>query len=543
MQRRAIYCIIILNLLHLLVNGQSFTSSNLPIVIITTGGKTIVDDPKIVADLAIIDNGTGKRNTLTDTPTFTSKIGIELRGSTSQNFPKKPYGFELRDASGQSSVNAPILGMPSESDWVLNAMYNDKSLIREPLTYDLNRQLSTYYTPRYRFCEVVLDGNYNGVYMLMEKIKRNKNRVNISSIKTTDNTGDAVTGGYIFKIDKYTGSDSRDWNSPYKTNNIAIPIQIDKPKIDEITEPQYQYAKQFVTDFENTLAGAKYQDSAVGYRKYIHDDSFVDYMIMTEVAHNLDGFRLSVFFYKDRDSKDGRMVMGPIWDYNLAYGNANYCNGNSYQGWSYAYDKVCENDPYQAPFWWYRLVSDPRFSTAVRTKYQNLRKELLKTERVQAYIDSVANGLAESQGRNFQRWPILGVYVWPNSFVGKTYQEEINFLKTWVKNRLEWMDNAILTLGMQPLAVEPIPEFSVTIQPNPSAGDVTVRYRLQQRANVLLTITDANGRMIRQFIRPDQSIGEHQETLPTQLLPSAPGEYILQLTTDGHMVSQKMLRF
>lgn len=523
--------------------SQSFTSSNLPIVIINTGSKTIVDDPKIVADLAIVDNGTGKRNALTDTPTFTSKIGIELRGSSSQSFPKKPYGFELRDASGENSVNASILGMPSESDWVLNAMYNDKSLIREPLTYDLNRQLSTYYTPRFRLCEVVLNGSYNGVYMLMEKIKRNKNRVNITSIKTADNTGDAVTGGYIFKIDKYTGADSRDWDSPFKTNNIAIPIQIDKPKIDEVTEPQYQYAKQFVTDFENTLAGARYQDSAVGYRKYIHDDSFVDYMIMTEVAHNLDGYRLSAFFYKDRDSKDGRLVMGPIWDFNLAYGNANYCNGNSYQGWSYTYDRICGDDPYQVPFWWYRLVSDPRFSKAVRTKYQTLRKGLLKTERVQAYVDSVANVLAEAQGRNFQRWPILGVYVWPNSFVGKTYQEEINFLKTWVKNRLEWMDNAILTMDVQVLGVEPTPEFAVSVSPNPSAGDLTVRYRLQKRSTVLLTITDANGQIIQRFARPDQSIGEHQETLPAHSLPSSSGEYILQLTADGQYNSQKIIRF
>ena len=95
-------------------------------------------------------------------------------GSSSQQFPKKPYGIELRDSSGENSVNAPLLGMPSESDWVLNATYNDKTLIREALTYDLNRQISSVYTPRYRYCEVVLNGSYNGLYILFEKIKRDK---------------------------------------------------------------------------------------------------------------------------------------------------------------------------------------------------------------------------------------------------------------------------------------------------------------------------------------------------------------------------------
>ena len=535
--------LMIAGVFHLPAFAQTLTSSNLPIVFINTNGLTIVDDPKIVADLAIVDNGTGKRNNVSDMPTFTSKIGIEFRGSSSQGFPKKPYGFELRDASGINSVNASVLGMPSQSDWVLNAMYDDKSLIREPLTYDLNRQLSKYYTPRYRYCEVMMNGSYIGLYMLMEKIKRDKNRVNVTSLKATDASGDAVTGGYIFKIDKYTGTDSRDWDSPYKTNNLTIPIQIDYPKLGDVTDPQYQYAKQFVTDFENTLAGANYKDSTAGYRKYIHDDSFVDYMLLTEVCHNLDGYRLSAFFYKDRDSKDGKLVMGPIWDYNLTYGNANYCNGDSYQGWSYTYDKICGDDQYQVPFWWYRLVSDPRFSNNVRTKYQTLRKGLLSTERIQAYIDSTANVLSESQARNFQQWPILGVYVWPNSFVGKTYQEEINFLKTWTKNRLEWLDNAMLTLSAQALATEPIDALNVTISPNPSGGDVTIQYQLQQRANLKLTITDATGRTVQSLSWPNQSAGDHQETLPARSLPTAPGIYYLQLDADGQPISKKILRF
>ena len=526
--------------------AQSFTSSNLPIVLVNTNGQTILDEPKIIAELRIIDNGPGKINTVTDTPTFVSKIGIERRGATSQQFfPKKPYGFELRDTSGVKSVNASVLGMPAESDWVLNATYNDKTLIRETLTYDLNRQMSRYYTPRYRYCEVVLNGNYDGVYILFEKIKRDKNRVNISSIKKTDVTGDALTGGYIFKIDKTEGSPSRSWNSPYRgAQGQPIAIQIDRPKPEDLAEEQVQYAKTYITDFENALKGAQYQDSLTGYRKYINDDSFVDYLLLTEVSKNVDGYRLSTFFYKDRDSKgaNGKLTIGPIWDYNLTYGNANYCLGNTPQGWAFDFTRTCPADPFQMPFWWDRLMSDRAFATKVRVKYQALRQTVLKTERIQAYVDSVAGVLTEARTRNFQRWPVIGTYVWPNSYIGQTYADEVTYLKTWVKQRLEWMDTAVLPFGAAVLATEPTtPDpFLLSVSPNPSAGEVTLRYQLPRRADLRLTITDAAGQALHTLALPGQSAGEHRRILRN--LPTTPGVYFLQIESDGRSVSRKIIR-
>ncbi|MFD2933353.1 CotH kinase family protein [Spirosoma flavum] len=541
----SLFLLLSVSLFHTSAFAQTLTSSHLPIVVINTNGQVILDEPKIVAELRIIDNGTGKRNNVTDRPSFTSKIGIEKRGASSQQFfPKKPYGFELRDTSGVNSVNSSLLGMPSESDWVLNATYNDKTLIRETLTYDLNRQMSVYYTPRYRYCEVILNGSYDGIYILFEKIKRDKNRVNITNIKKTDISGDALTGGYIFKIDKSEGSTSRSWNSPYTgAQRQPIQIQIDRPKPEDLAEEQFQYAKKFVTDFETTLKGAQYQDSTAGYRKYINDDSFVDYLLLTEVCKNVDGYRLSSFFYKDRDTKGGKLTMGPIWDYNLTYGNANYCDGNSSQGWAYSFNRACPDDSYQIPFWWDRLLSDKSFAKKVRDKYQGLRKNVLKTERMQAYVDSVATELTEARTRNFQRWPVIGVYVWPNGYVGQTYQQEIDYLKTWVKNRLEWMDNAILPFGADLLATEPTDNFNLTVSPNPSTSDVTLRYRLYQRADLRLTITDATGRTIHTLALPNQPAGEHQQTLPARSLPTAPGIYFLQLDGDGQPISRKILRY
>ncbi len=489
--------------------AQTFTSSNLPIVIINTDGRAISDEPKIVASLQIIDNGPGTRNTLTDTPTFSSRIGIELRGSSSQQFPKKPYGIELRDTSGVASVNAPLLGMPSESDWVLNATYNDKTLIREALTYDLNRQISPLYTPRYRYCEVVLNGNYNGLYILFEKIKRDKNRIDMANIKKTDVSGDALTGGYIFKIDKLTGSTSRSWLSPYRgSGGKTIPVQIDRPKPEDLAEEQFQYAKKYVTDFETALQSPQYQDSAVGFRRYANENSFVDYLLLTEVCKNVDGYRLSAYFYKDRDSKGGKLVMGPIWDYNLTYGNANYCQGNDYRGWAYDYNRICPNDNFSLPFWWDRLLTDRQFANNVRVKYQNLRKNVLGTGRIQAYVDSVATELTEARTRNFQRWPVIGQYVWPNGYVGQSYQQEIDYLKNWISNRLGWLDAAIQPFGAEVLAVEPTDAFSLTISPNPSVDDVTVKYQLDRKADVRLRLLDGAGRTLQTVLLPNQATGQ-----------------------------------
>ena len=188
-----------------LLHGQnvSLSTSNLPIIKVDTKGKKIYDEPKILADMEIIYNGVGKINSVKDKPSgYLGKTGIEFRGSTSQLFfPKKPYGIELWVDSTEKSRKSTLLGMPEESDWVLNATYNDKTLMRDVLSYDLANRMGRYAT-RTRYCEMMVNNNYEGLYILMEKVKKDKNRVDVSTLKLTDNTGDDVTGGYILKIDK-----------------------------------------------------------------------------------------------------------------------------------------------------------------------------------------------------------------------------------------------------------------------------------------------------------------------------------------------------
>ena len=188
------------------------TSSNLPIVVIDTRGVTIPDDPKISASLKIYNRGNGTRNFLTDAPQFNGNCGIEVRGSSSQQFPKKSYGFETWSING-TSIDTSLLGMPSESDWILNANYTDKSFLRNVMAYQLWHDMG-HYSTRYHFVELIVNNQYQGIYILSEKIKRDKNRLNSAKLSNTQNSGDELTGGYIFKVDKQTGSGGSGCPSP-----------------------------------------------------------------------------------------------------------------------------------------------------------------------------------------------------------------------------------------------------------------------------------------------------------------------------------------
>ncbi len=447
----------LLNVVFSAAMAQNFESSNLPIVVINTEGKTIADDPKVNVKMGIIDNGPGNRNyyknplnnNLPDPfNNFNGTVGIEHRGSASQFFPKKPYGFETRDGTDKS-IKASILGMPQESDWILNASYTDKTLMRDVLTYHLSNQMGMY-ASRTKFVELVLDGDYRGVYIMMEKIKRDANRIDIASLKSTDISGDALTGGYILKIDKNTGTPNAYWKSPYPANNLMeMNIMIEYPKKEVITTEQYNYIKDHFTAFENTLNGTNFKDPTNGYAKYIDVNTFIDYFLLTELTYNIDAFRLSIFFYKDRDSRNPKIKMGPPWDYDHAYGNANYCNGWETNHWAYDFIReFCPNDDKQVPFWWARLLQDRNFCIKVRDRWQQLRQNQWSTNNIVNFIDQNAALLNESQARNFQRWPILGEWTWPNYYYGNTYQEEINWFKNWTQQRLNWLDANISRVGV-----------------------------------------------------------------------------------------------
>ena len=495
----------------------TFTSSNLLIVVINTNGQAIKDDPKIEATLGIIYNGVGERNNITDTANnYNGKIGIEIRGSSSQMFPKKQYGLELHDALG-AGIDVSLLGLPKQSDWILFAPYNDKSLVRDPLAYKLGRDLGRY-APRTKYCEVVLNGEYQGIYVLIERIKRDKNRVDINKLDPVEITNDDLTGGYIIKIDKDTGTGGEGWASsftpPGRSGTQTIFFQYEYPKATNIVAQQKEYIKQYMTAFENALAADNFKDPNQGYAKYIDVDSFIDYFIANELSKNVDAYRLSTFMYKRKDSDGGKLFMGPIWDFNLGFGNANYCTKGNPEGFVIKFNSICNKDFWLIPFWWDRLLQDESFRQKLTARWTTLRSDKYKTAKILTYVDSVTTVLnVEAQQRNFQKWPVLGKYVWPNYYVGQTFQQEVDWLKTWIGQRLAWLDASFAELITGISENNKQTSFSIEAYPNPFEKDFQFEYTLERPGMVSIELLDVTGRRIRE----------------TQIVHDAPGVHVVKI--------------
>ncbi|MFT6686284.1 MAG: hypothetical protein ACJAVH_001553, partial [Bacteroidia bacterium] len=478
-----------------------FNSSNLPIVNINTNGQNILDNTRIVADLGVIYNGGTSRNYTSDPfNNYNGKISIEYRGSSSQGFPKKSFSLETQDALGENN-NVSILDMPIENDWVLYAPYSDKSLIRNVLTYQLGESLDRY-APRTQLCELLINNEYQGVYVFTEKVKRDDNRVDIAKLTVNDTIGDDLTGGYILKIDKSTNGFGFNWDSPILppfTTNANINFKLHYPKENKELPVQSAYIENYVTAFENSLNGPDFTDSLLGYRNFIDVSSFIDFFILNEVTRNVDGFRLSTYFYKDKDSKGGKLSLGPLWDFNLAFGNADYCQGSLTTGWGSDFNQNC-SDTYTIPFWWNKLKTDTTYINELKCRWDSLRVHQMHTDSIFLSIDSLVVQLDESQERNFMKWSILDSYVWPNNYVGLSYENEITYLKNWIEDRVVWMDDNMpgnciyvepepVDTVVTPIDTTVIPidstvsilelneAFKVQIYPNPAKDIATIAFQ------------------------------------------------------------------
>lgn len=511
----------------------NLTSSNLPIIVINTNGQEIPDDPKIIADMGIIYNGDNQRNNITDPFNhYNGKIGIEIRGQSSQMFPQKSYSIELRKSNGTSSQDLSMFGMPEESDWVLYAPYTDKTLMRNFLAYTMSRELG-HWAANCRFVEVIVNDDYRGVYVFMERIKRDAGRVNITKMSKKDNEGDALTGGYIFSLDKEPNGWFSQIKPPNSTNNNTRQFSYVEPKESDITEQQKAYIKSYVDSFEFALNGPKYQDPVEGVRRFANLSTFMDYFIVNEVSRNVDGYRLSSYFYKDRDSKDRRIVAGPVWDYDLAFRNANYCSGSEVSGWAYMFNYTCPGDGAGlVPFWWERLMGDTAFAGGLRCRWEAARQTSLSHSRVNQLIDSVSNLLSEAQPRQHTRWPILGQYVWPNPDpIPTTYSGEISTLKSWISSRLQWID---LNLPNKGACADWTYTYTGTIHlssyPNPFTGGGTLYIDSKENQVVDLEVVDISGRRI---ATRKVSLIAGKNTVPLQAQSWPRGVYMVRVSNPG----------
>ena len=252
----------------------------IPHVQINTLNKEIVDEPKISSKMII---------TKDSMILYDGNIGIEYRGSSSQSFDKKSYGFETWDEENED-MNYPLLGFPEEEDWIFYGPYSDKTLIRNKLIYDLSNQIGRY-ASRTKFCELTINNQYMGVYVFMEKLKRDKNRIAIKKLENDDLDSINISGGYIIKIDKSDDENGEqvynDFNafiSNYKPNYAtyqSIWFNYEYPKPKDIHNEQKQYINSYFDNFEKALSGTNFKDSLSGYRKYIDVESFIDFFIFS----------------------------------------------------------------------------------------------------------------------------------------------------------------------------------------------------------------------------------------------------------------------
>jgi len=343
---------------------------------------------------------------------------IRGRGNTTWGMPKKPYRLKLDEA-------ASLLGMPAERNWALLANYSDKSLVRNKLGMTLGELAGLAYNPRSRYVEVYFNGQYEGVYEFFEHREVSPVRVNIDPIdKDTDTDPYAITGGWFLEADWRRDEDVC-WDSSLNVTFCAKDPELEQEDIADPSHPSYAQFN-YITTYINAAEQALEQPGSA-WTEYLDEDAAVNWYLVQELLRNNDAnMHSSVFLYKPRG---GKLFFGPLWDFDIAAGNIDYNGNDSPIGW---YMRT-------ASPWHARLHENTDFTQRVFARWCELREQGV-IDGLADQVDKIVAGIDRAAiDRNFQRWPILGTYVWPNSFIGQTYEEEVDFLKTWLTQRAEWM--------------------------------------------------------------------------------------------------------
>jgi hypothetical protein len=397
---------------------------------------------------------------------FQGRGGTHVRGDSSSGFAQKSYAWETWDNNDEDK-DASFLGMPADSDWVLHGPYTDKTFFRNLITFQKMRELhgdENGHAMRTTLVEVIFNqganqpvsySDYRGVYVLMERIKRGNNRIDIAKLNNLAKDPALISGGYIFRRDRT----SADGNTP-----LPVGMHSHTPNI--LNSAQTTWLTDYLNAFNNALNGGNFTHPTLGYAPYIDVDSFIEQWWFVEIMKQIDGYRLSTYFHKDRG---GKIVASPLWDYNLSLGNANYLFGDQYAGWYWN-----QTDTY----WWARLRQDPNYEIRHWDRYWEMRRTIFETGSILSFIDdlksevvngsatAVTNDMSLPSGqpstnenaamRHYRKYQVLGNYLWPNAGgdpgqsatlsprpwqANTTFQSEVDWMKNWLSQRLNWIDD------------------------------------------------------------------------------------------------------
>jgi hypothetical protein len=459
------------------ISSQTFTDSNLPIVIITTdNGAEIPDEPKILGTMKIIQRPNGDRNYVTDANNdefldYSGTIGIETRGSSSQILPKKPYGIDTLEDDGIEDNSVKLLGMAKENDWILNSFAFDDSMMRDYISYEMTRKMGQY-AANLRYCEVVLNGEYIGLYALSEKIKRDGDRVDIAKLKDDENSFPQITGGYLMQTDRPSDEDPNAWH-----NNGAGYIH-EKPNSADITTAQSAYIETVFRALDDNATNA---DITNGYPAIIDVPSFIDYMLIAEITSNVDAYALSTYYHKDRG---GKLRAGPVWDYNLTYGNdlfdtfSEYYDRSHTDVWQFRYSNV-------GAYFWGDLFDNPTFKCYASKRFNEVTNTgaPLNYEAISDLMDTTVALISEALVRENQKWNTI-----------EDFSGEITAMKSWIQERIEWMTNNLGPFsGCNAVAVPSLVFTKINYNPQETTAfpesDASEFIEIQNTGNTSINLT------------------------------------------------------
>lgn len=399
---------------------------------------------------------------LTNRPTLVSRASLASRGSSTEGLAKVSMKVEFRDEF-DLDLDRSWLGMPEESDWVLYAPNQyDPIMTHNPFMHGLANDLG-YYSSRCRFVEVYLvtsgvgavaSTSYNGVYVLEEKVKRGKDRVDVDKLEPEHSLPPEVTGGYLFKVDRADPGDTG-----FSANGTQMMyVEPKEPEIERAERAaQRAYVGQFFSQFASALNGANYRNPTLGYARYLDVGPSIDFHILNTLAFNVDALVLSTYLYKPRD---GKLTFGPLWDFDRALGSTDGRDANP-RTWGANFFTA---------YWWSRLFTDPDFTQRWIDRYQELRTGPLDRTNLFLRLDRLTDQLKQAQPRERTKWG--------TTYRGGTYATEIAHNKSWLSNRLDYMDTRF------------VPRLAKGIESrDPSGGKVRLTFNLPTNANLVAYFT------------------------------------------------------